>query len=150
MDWSHYRFRSVWTLPAAPDTVHAILAAPEDYPRWWPPVRDVAVHGDTATARVRSVLPYTLTVHLSLTERRRDGPARVLEAALTGDLEGWARWTLTPRRGHRTRAVYEQDVHARAPLLRRLALPGRPLFRANHAWMMRAGRRGLTARLRAV
>ncbi len=35
----------------------------------------------------------------------------------------------------------------RKPLLRRLAVPGRPLFRANHRLMMRAGRRGLAAHL---
>ncbi len=74
----------------------------------------MAVHGDTATARIRSLLPYTLTVRLTLVEHRVEGPACILEAALTGDLEGRARWTLT-RRGHRTRAVYEQDVHAAPP-----------------------------------
>ncbi|KAF0647153.1 hypothetical protein K701_24675 [Streptomyces fradiae ATCC 10745 = DSM 40063] len=145
----HYRFRSRWPLPAPPAAVYAVLEHPEHYPRWWPQVRAARRAGDgTVTTRVRSAVPYTLTV--TLAARRRDPAARVLEAALTGDVEGWARWTLTPDGPRRTLAVYEQDVHARAPLLRRLALPARPLLRANHALMMRAGRRALAEHLRAV
>ena len=78
------------------------------------------------------------------TERVRDPGAGVLEIAMRGDLAGWARWTVRARGGG-TRAVFEQDVEVRKPLLRRLALLGRPLFLANHALMMRAGRRGLAA-----
>ncbi|MEU3451860.1 SRPBCC family protein [Streptomyces thermolilacinus] len=148
-DRNRYRFRSRWTLPAPPAAVYAVLEHPEHYPRWWPQVRDARrVDDRTITLRVRSLVPYTLAV--TLTGRRRDPAARVLETTLTGDLEGWARWTLAPGSGGRTLALYEQDVHARAPLLRRLAVPARPLFRANHALMMRAGRRALTAHLRAV
>ena len=45
-------------------------------------------------------------------------------------------------------ALFEQEVVVRKPLLRLLAVPGRPLFVANHALMMRAGLRGLRALLR--
>lgn len=68
---------------------------------------------------------------------------------MTGDLDGWARWTLTPADSG-TLAHYDQEVDVTKPLMRLLAVPGRPLFRANHALMMRAGRRGLAAHLRAV
>ena len=44
--------------------------------------------------------------------------------------------------------LYEQEVEVRKPLMRRLALPCRPVFLANHAAMMRGGRRGLAAYLR--
>jgi hypothetical protein len=79
----------------------------------------------------------------------RDPAAGVLQAALTGDIEGWARWTLTPR-GTGTLVRYDQEVDVRKPLLRRFAVPGRVFFRANHTLMMRAGRRGLAAHLAAV
>ncbi|MEV6553815.1 SRPBCC family protein [Streptomyces sp. NPDC051597] len=148
--WSHYRFRSVWHLPAPPAAVFAVLARPEEYPRWWPQVREVVADGGdgrAGTVRFRSLLPYDLVV--TARESRRDEAAGVLEIAMSGDLDGWARWTLGALGGG-TRALYEQEVEVRKPLMRRLALPGRPVFVANHALMMRSGRRGLTALLNGV
>ncbi|GLW46005.1 polyketide cyclase [Streptomyces sp. NBRC 14336] len=148
MDWSHYRFRSLWALPAPPATVYAALERAEDYPRWWPQVREVDRLDDTSgRIRIRSTLPYDLV--FTAREVRRDPDAGVLEIAMTGDLEGWARWTLTPA-GTGTLARYDQVVDVRKPLMRRLAVPGRPVFRVNHWLMMRAGRRGLRAHLEAV
>jgi uncharacterized protein YndB with AHSA1/START domain len=145
MDWCRYRFRSIWQLAAPPDAVYTVLERVEEYPRWWPQVREVVTVDEfTGTARFRSLLPYDLVV--TAEAQRRDPVAGVLEVSLRGDLEGWARWTVTSR-GTGTRAVYEQEVEVTSPLMRRLAIPGRPVFRANHALMMRAGRRGLAARL---
>ncbi|MEU9125640.1 SRPBCC family protein [Streptomyces sp. NPDC048506] len=146
-DWSHrlhrYRFRSVWVLHASPAVVYAVLERAEAYPRWWPQVREVTPLDErSGTARFRSLLPYDLEV--VATARVRDPGAGVLEIALHGDLAGWARWTIAPGAGG-TRAVFDQEVEVRKPLLRRFALVGRPLFVANHALMMRAGRRGLAA-----
>lgn len=141
MDWSHYRFRSLWSLPAPPRDVYAVLAQAEDYPRWWPQVREVTRIDDrTGIVRVRSVLPYDLvfTAH----EEHRDPAAGILEIRMTGDMAGWARWTLTAD-GTGTLARYDQEVEVTKPLMRRLALLGRPFFLANHALMMRAGERGL-------
>ncbi|MCX5344752.1 SRPBCC family protein [Streptomyces sp. R-74717] len=148
MDWSHYRFVSIWDLPGKPDAVYEILGRADDYPRWWPQIREVtSVDGATGTTRIRSFLPYDLV--MTVRERRRDPRARVLEATLSGDLDGWARWTVTAH-GTGSRATYEQEVEVHRRLMRILAVPGRAVFRANHALMMRAGRRGLTARLEGV
>ncbi|MEU9556792.1 SRPBCC family protein [Streptomyces fumanus] len=148
MDWNHYRFRSLWELPAPAPAVYRALERVEDYPRWWPQVREVTrLDGSTGILRVRSLLPYDLTQ--TVREERRDPAAGVLRAVLTGDIEGWSRWTVTPR-GTGTLVRYDQEVDVRKPLLRRLAVPGRPFFRANHTLMMRAGRRGLAAHLEAV
>jgi uncharacterized protein YndB with AHSA1/START domain len=148
MDWSHYRFRSLWPLPAPPAAVYAALERADDYPRWWPQVREVNRLDDTGgVVRIRSLLPYDLT--FTARETRRDPAAGVLEIALSGDLEGWSRWTVTPD-GTGSLARYEQVVDVRKPLMRALAVPGRPVFRANHWLMMRAGRRGLAAHLEAV
>ncbi|MFJ4757551.1 SRPBCC family protein [Streptomyces sp. NPDC088763] len=145
MDWSHYRFCSLWELPAPPAAVHEVLERAEDYPRWWPQVREVRrIDDTTGVITVRSLLPYDLT--FTAREVRRDRAAGVLEIAISGDLDGWARWTITPR-GAGCLARYEQVVDVNKPLLRRFAVPGRPVFRANHRLMMRAGRRGLLALL---
>ncbi|MCD9877416.1 SRPBCC family protein [Streptomyces guryensis] len=148
MDWTHYRFRSLWGLPASPAAVHEALERAEEYPRWWPQVREVTRLDDTTgVVRIRSALPYDL--HFTARETRSDPVAGVLEIAMSGDLEGWARWTITAG-GAGTLARFEQAVEVHKPLLRRFAVPGRPLFRANHRLMMRAGRRGLIAYLEAV
>ncbi|MFD3922040.1 SRPBCC family protein [Streptomyces sp. NPDC058595] len=141
MDRYRYRFRSVWRLDSPPDVVFGVLERAGEYPDWWPQVREVTpVDERTGTARFRSVIPYDLVVRAR--ESRNDPRARVLEIGMTGDLEGWARWTLSARGGG-THALYEQEVVVNKPLLRRLAVAGRPFFAANHALMMRAGRRGL-------
>ncbi|MEV6952106.1 SRPBCC family protein [Streptomyces sp. NPDC051183] len=161
--WTRYRFRSVWDLDAPAARVYAVLERPEEYPRWWPQIRGVLppsagrdgpADPGSGSALIRSALPITL--HVTATELLRDPARGVLEVALHGDLDGWARWTVRPRAGRagaaawpRTRALYEQEVEVRRPLMRWLALPGRPVFRLNHALMMRAGRRGLAARLGA-
>ncbi|MGW1158274.1 SRPBCC family protein [Streptomyces sp. NPDC002519] len=148
MDRNHYRFRSLWPLPAPPAAVYAALERAGDYPQWWRQVREVIRLDDTTEiVRVRSLLPYDLT--FTAREVRCDPAAGVLQAALSGDLEGWARWTVTAAASG-TLARYDQEVEVTKPLLRRWALPGRPVFRANHWLMMRAGRRGLRAHLRAV
>ncbi len=148
MDPNHYHLTSVWRLPVPPAAVYRALRDVEHYPLWWPQVRRVSrVDDQCGELLIRSVLPY----HLALTahERRQDEAAGLLEAELTGDLNGWSRWTVGPdgagddndRPG--CRAVFEEEVRPGKPLMRRLALPARPLFLANHALMMRAGERGL-------
>ncbi|MEU1304621.1 SRPBCC family protein [Streptomyces shenzhenensis] len=148
MDWTHYRFRSLWPLPAPPAAVYDTLERAEDYPRWWPQVRTVSRLDDTTgLVTIRSALPYDMT--FTARAARRDPAAGILEIAMTGDLEGWARWTVTAD-GTGALARYDQVVDVNKPLLRRLAVPGRPFFRVNHRLMMRAGRRGLLAHLRTV
>lgn len=62
---------------------------------------------DWCRYRFRSFLPCELPV--TVRAQRRDPAAGVLEVGMAGDLEGWARWTLTVR-GSGTRALYEQEV----------------------------------------
>lgn len=148
MDWTHYRFLSVWPLPAPPATVFGVLERVEDYPLWWPQVRAVSrIDDTTGLITIRSLLPYALTV--TARSVRRDPAAGILHSALSGDIDGWAGWTVTAG-GPGTLARYEQVVDVRKPLLRRLAVPGRPVFRVNHRLMMRAGRRGLAAYLETL
>ncbi|MER6078750.1 SRPBCC family protein [Streptomyces sp. NPDC001833] len=148
MDWNHYRFRSLWPLPVPLATVYEALREVEEYPRWWPQVRSVNRLDDSvAVLTIRSFLPYDLT--FTAREARREPEAGVLEISMTGDIEGWARWTITAD-GTGTLARYDQVVDVHKPLLRRLALLGRPFFRLNHRLMMSAGRRGLLRHLQAV
>ena len=84
---THYVFRSVWTVEAAFDDVHAALVDVRTYPQWWPAIRTVDDLGDSRFGRVaRSLLPYELRfVSEERPEYRRPG---VIHARLSGDLEG--------------------------------------------------------------
>lgn len=144
MDPHHYDFRSVWRADAPPDAVFAVLVALEEYPNWWPQVRSVrGVDPETAAIVIRSVLPISLriTAHSS----RRDPAAGVLEARLSGDLDGFSRWTVSAHGGGSV-AVFSESVDVRRALLRRLSV-ARPGFRLNHALMMRRGEAGLRGQL---
>ncbi|MFD1831463.1 SRPBCC family protein [Streptomyces desertarenae] len=150
MGLNHYRFRSVWEVGAPAAEVYGVLERAGEYPAWWPQVRG-AVRGDggtgpdgwSGTVRIRSLLPYELRLAVRLT--RREPAAGRLEIAMDGDLRGRAGWQVVPCPGApgTTRVRFEQEVEARRPLLRLLAPVCRPLLTANHALMMRAGRRGL-------
>ena len=146
MELHAYRFRSTWSLARPAGQVYAALRTVEDYPEWWPQVRTVSPTSDEDTYDmvVRSLLPYDLVFRSSRSVE--DPDAGVLEARLEGDLVGFSRWSVRPA-GAVTTAVFEEEVEARKPLLRRLAPVARPAFVANHALMMRAGRRGLRAYL---
>lgn len=146
MDLNHYRFHSRWELPATPEAVYRVLADVPGYPRWWRQVREVRrTSGSEGTLRFRSLLPYDLNVTARL--RRQDPAARHLEAALDGDLVGTLAWRVRAVPGG-AQVDFDQEVVVASRVMRLLAVPGRPLFRANHALMMRSGRAGL-ARLLA-
>lgn len=138
---SRYRFRSAWHVDVAYDALFDVLSDIASYPHWWRQIRSVdRIDDDTASVVCRSVLPYDLRLCAARACEDRAGGA--LEVRLTGDLDGWSRWTLRPS-GARTALVYEQEVVVHSRVLRLLGLVGRPLLRLNHAWMMRSGRLGL-------
>jgi hypothetical protein len=141
----HYRFAEQWRVDMPRSVVYDVLADLSSYPLWWPQVRRVErIDDDSAHVVCRSLLPYSL--EFDLYRARDDPPAGVLEARLSGDLDGWARWTVRPA-GPGAVLIYEQQVTTPGRLLRSLARVSRPALVFNHAWMMRAGRRGLQARL---
>lgn len=144
MDRHFYVFRSEWTVPAPPAAVFAALERLHEYPAWWPQVRRThPIDEETCELEVRSTLPFAL--RLTAHHARKDAGAGVLEARLTGDLVGSSRWTLRPHAGG-TAVQFGEEVEVHRPLLRRLSF-ARPVFRANHAAMMRAGERGLRRHL---
>jgi hypothetical protein len=137
-----YRFRSTWLLPGAPATrVFNVVTDLGEYPRWWSDVRTVSqVDEETAELVCRSQLPFRLVVRMH--RERQDERTGLLRVRLSGDLDGVLAGSVRPA-GPGTLLEITQDVLARKPLLRKLDTVARPLFRANHALMMRRGHRGL-------
>lgn len=139
---THYEFRSVWWITAQLGDVCSVLADLGRYPQWWPEIRHVTdLGGGRFEVVARSLLPYELRF---VNQGRADGRSGVLEAALSGDLAGTARWSIEPV-GDSCRMVYDQEVDTHKRLLNLLAPVARPLFKANHALMMRHGEAGLRA-----
>ncbi|MGH3350660.1 MAG: SRPBCC family protein, partial [Nocardioides sp.] len=122
------------------EAVRDALVDVERYPQWWPQVRAVAKLGDDDALLVcRSALPYDLEIVLHAVSRELP----VLEVGLGGDLDGFARWTLTPAE-HGCRMVFEQEVVVRG-LLGLASTLLRPVLRWNHQQMMLGCRQGLAA-----
>lgn len=146
MSLNDYRFRSLWSVRAATSRVFDALVDLTSYPRWWPDIRAVdRVDEDTAEVVCRAVLPYALTFRL---HRAVEDPAGGrLRVDMTGDLEGYVHGEVAEHREAGALLAISQRVVVAKPLLRTLAPVARPLFRANHAVMMRRGQRGFRAYL---
>src|SRR5262245_18910022 len=135
---NRYEFRNHWSVDAAPDSAYTVLEALDRYPRWWPEVRDVRQISDQAyELRCRALLPYDLIFVTH--EGKRDPVNRVLEARLTGDLEGFSRWTITPATGSGADLLFEEEVVTTKAMLRRLAPIAAQVFGANPALIGGAG-----------
>lgn len=136
-----YHFRDTWMLSAPVRAVFDAVTDVAAYPRWWPDVREVSrVDDDTAQLVCRAVLPYVLVVRMRRAEQ--DPHRGRMRVHLSGDLEGVLAAVVLGRPGG-ARLEITQRVVAVKPLLRTLSPLARPAFRANHALMMRRGRRGL-------
>ncbi len=142
---SNYTFRSEWRLAAQPDDVFGILCDVENYPRWWPQIRDARRIDDASgTLTCRSLLPYDVVfvMHREVEDRA----AGVLKASLSGDLVGTSQWTVQPE-GDGTLAVFDEDVSVGKGMIRAAGFLVRPVLRLNHDHMMRSGEKGLRAQL---
>ena len=146
MSLNDYRFRSLWSVRAASARVFDALVDLTSYPTWWPDIRAVRqIDDDTAEVICRSVLPYALTFRLHrVVEDSREGRMRV---DITGDLEGYVQGVVAEHETEGAVLAISQQVVVTKPLLRALAPIARPLFRVNHALMMRRGQRGFRAYL---
>ncbi len=149
MDRNFHRFRSAWDVVAAPSLAYSVLERFTEYPAWWPEIRHLRPVGEEACEVIcRPVLPYELV--MVLRPSRRDPDGHVLEASMTGDLEGFSRWSVTASpTGHGSQVVFDEEVVVK-PLLRRLGPIARPAMRANHTLMMRHAKRGLATRLAGI
>jgi hypothetical protein len=141
-----YSFRSFWSVRATAGRVFDALVDLARYPAWWPDIRAVTrLDDDTAEVTCRSVLPYVLTFRLH--RAAQDARAGFMRVDMTGDLDGYVQGRVAEHRTAGTLLVITQRVVVTKPLLRTLSPVARPLFRANHALMMRRGQRGLRAYL---
>lgn len=136
-----YHFISRWTVDAPADAVYAAIYEVVSYPAWWPEVKEARkLDEDHLWMRTRSFLPYDLSFALERTVA--DPRAGILEARLTGDLEGVIRWTIAPA-ADGCLITFDEDVDTTKATLNRLASVVRSAYIANHFLMMAHGQAGL-------
>lgn len=146
MSLNDYRFRSLWSVRATTVRVFDALVDLANYPAWWPDIRSVRqVDDDTAEVVCRSTLPYVLTFRLHRVEE--DSARGLMRVDMTGDLEGYVQGVVASDRTSGALLDISQRVIVTKPLLRAFAPVARPVFRVNHALMMRRGQRGFRAYL---
>ena len=144
---SPFRFDRAWHFGVTPAELWSTLSHTERYREWWPWLRtfavddgeedDVLATGRVARVTIQAPLPYQLHCTVRVDDAVRD---ERLVTTVDGDLQGPARLELRPVAGG-TEARLAWEFELRAPLLRTLAICGRPA----RAWAHdRIVERGLT------
>jgi len=145
---NEYRFLDTWFIPHPTHVVFEELLHGEDYPKWWSEAwKRVSPIGDTKAATVGAkteaiaggFLPYTIKLELEVTRIERP---HLISVVSSGDLEGTGTWRLHEFDGG-TAVSYDWRVRADKPLIRLFSPIVKPLFRANHNWVMRHGEAAL-------
>lgn len=147
MSSRHFDLVSHWRIAAPVEAVWGALTDPQAWPRWWPHVRDVQTlrEGDLdglgAVRRIEWVtrLPYRIVIEVEVVELHRHVRLR---GRSSGELRGEGIWLLRPD-GEGTTVTYVWRVVLAKTWMRSLAPLLAPVFRWNHAGVMRAGGAGL-------
>lgn len=134
-----FRFDRTWAFDVPPGDLWPTLTRTEDFPRWWPWLEEFSGDGLVPAGRsrcaVKAPVPYTLRFTVTVTDLV---PGERVEAAVAGDLSGWARLEIASRgRGSRVRLAW--DLTLERPVLRGAARFGRPLMEWGHDWVVNTG-----------
>ncbi|WP_181275436.1 SRPBCC family protein [Brevibacterium oceani] len=142
---SPFHFDDRWSVDADVDTVWAVLERVDEWPQWWPglaaaePVGNQLRSGSRAQIVVRT--PIGMPLRFTIEVDALQAPNRVA-LRVDGDLRGEGVWTLSEHEGT-TRVESYWCVTSTRTMIRIL----RPVASLMHAIVMRAGERGLAARL---
>ncbi len=150
---AEYRFLTAWLLEAERERVWEAIYDSERWPHWWRGVLEAEKLTDGDERGVgqygryvwRSKLPYKLEFGMRTTRVERP---RLLEGEAGGELAGTGRWRLFEQDGI-TAVTYEWNVRTTRAWMNLLAPIARPIFKANHDYVMRSGGRGLARLLGA-
>lgn len=151
---NRYHFVTHWFVEASCEEVYRILEDVESLSRWWHSVYlDVKVLekgqpggvGKLVALYTKGFLPYTLKWQFRVTEANFPN-GFALQAI--GDFAGTGVWTFTQKDEKHCEAVYDWQIDAEKPLLKKLTWLLRPIFSANHHWAMRKGEESLKLEIR--
>ncbi|MCR8670073.1 SRPBCC family protein [Agrococcus sp. HG114] len=139
---AHYRFEHSWLVDAGADAVLALLEDVGGYGRWWPGVRATGSRAAPGAREAALVVRAPLGYRIRFALREAGRTADELRATMSGDLAGSCSWRVRPEAGG-TRVHFEQEVEAKAPLLRLASLLLHRALAAQHALVMRRAARGM-------
>jgi len=152
MSSHRYSFQSVWRVDATPEEAYRIMEDTLSYATWWPAVwlkvekiasGDEKGIGASHKIVTKGWLPYL--IHWTSTTVEKRFPERIaIEAA--GDFRGQGEWTIRAD-GKQTHMVYDWNLYADKPFLKRWSFLLKPLFSFNHQWAMRKGLESLKLEL---
>ena len=136
-----FRFDRTWTFDVAPDELWRVLERTDEFPRWWPWLRELSGDGLVAGGRtecvVRAPIPYTLRFTVGV---RAVLPGRLVDAVVEGDLAGPARLEIDAAENNPGSVVrLAWDMELCRPVLRAAARVGRPVMEWGHDWVVTNG-----------
>ena len=146
-----YNFLSTWLLEAERERVWDVIYDSDTWPEWWQGVTEVERLSDGDPDGLnqrgryvwRSRIPYPVEFFIRSTQVERP---RLLAGEATGGLEGKGVWRLFEQDGI-TAVVYAWNVRTTKLWMNLLAPVAKPVFQANHDWVMRSGAEGIAGRL---
>jgi hypothetical protein len=152
MSQTDYHFIDKWRVQGDLKDVADIIEDAPSLARWWPSVyfevRELEPGGTGGVGKLIELraggwLPYTLRIRFR-TVASNYPHGFSMEA--TGDLEGTGIWTFAQEGSH-VAVSYDWTIRANKPMIRRLSLLLKPIFRSNHNWTMKRGEESLRLEL---
>ena len=148
-----YRFLTTWLLEADRERVWDAIYESERWPEWWSGVEEAEklAEGDERGVGQRgryvwrAKLPYRVDFEIVTTKVERP---HLLEGDADGELAGVGRWRLFESDGL-TAVIYEWNVRTTKWWMNLLAPVAKPVFQANHDYVMRNGGEGIAKLLGA-
>jgi len=148
-----YRFCTTWVLGARRERVWDVIYDSDSWSEWWRGIEsttrlsdgDENGIGQRGIYEWRARIPYT--VRFEIVSTVVDPPYR-LGGDASGELEGTGLWRLFEEDGT-TAVLYDWNVRTTKPWMNLFAPLAKPVFAANHDWVMRNGGEGLARRLGA-
>ena len=142
-----YRITSRWVVPGNCAAVASTFLDLESMSNWWPQFLDVDIRepgddlarGRRVAVTTKGFLPYRL--HFQFRVTKVEHP-RFFSVQATGEFNGRGRGWLT-QSGDEVEIHFDWHLEVGKPLLRWWSWLLKPLFIANHRWLMGRGEQGL-------
>ena len=154
MQRNYYKFITNWQIKAPLNDVWFAIYESTEWPAWWKGVKAVTTikendaNGINGVRRYtwKSVLPYTLSFNMQLTEKR---DFIFLKGIAFGELEGDGTWHFSEENGI-TKVQYNWNVETNKAWMNYFSFALKPLFKLNHDVVMRWGAVCLAKKLNAT